>query len=105
MRRSCRFLTGIAIVNKFRFKRTTMKSCAANWSPQMPTEDTDTMPTAKIFSTARLDAYAEGVLGQFGDLVFATDTKEATMIKEIDGAVAFVVRGGMLPIRKAVIDQ
>src|SRR5258706_6324396 len=63
------------------------------------------MAQPRIFSTARLDAYAEGVLSQYGELVFATDTNEATMIKEIDSAIAFVVRGGMLPIRKIVIDQ
>ena len=63
------------------------------------------MARPKIYSTARLDDYAERVLAECGELIFATDTKEATMVKEIDDAVAFVVRGGMLPIRKAVIDQ
>ncbi len=62
------------------------------------------MSRPKIFSTARLDDYSEKVLGQFGELVFASDTSEPALVEQIDGAIAFVARGGTLPIRDVVIN-
>ena len=37
--------------------------------------------------------------------MFASDTAEPTLVKEINGAIAFVVRGGTLPIRDVVVNS
>ncbi len=51
------------------------------------------MANKKILATGPLDDYAEKVLGEFGEIVFASDTSEPTLLSLIDGAVALAVRG------------
>ena len=47
----------------------------------------------KILLTGPLNDYSNQVLSEFGDLVVASDTSESTLLQEIDGAIALVVRG------------
>lgn len=62
------------------------------------------MNKSKILLTGPLDDYAHNLLGEFGDLHFAPDTSEETLLDGIEGAVALAVRG-VPPISAAVIDR
>jgi len=59
---------------------------------------------SKILLTGPIDEPSRNILREFGELVFATDNGEATLLKEIDGACALVVRG-VPPISAAVIQR
>ena len=59
---------------------------------------------SKILFTGPLDDYAYGVLGEFGELVFASDNNESTLLNEIEDAIGLVVRG-VPRISAAVIDR
>jgi D-3-phosphoglycerate dehydrogenase len=62
------------------------------------------MSKPRILVTGPIDDYSEGVLGEFGELVFAPDTDEKTLLEWIDGAVALAVRG-IPPISVDVINR
>jgi len=62
------------------------------------------MSKLRILVTGPIDDYSEGILGEFGELVFAPDTEEATLLEWIDGAIALAVRG-IPPISADVINR
>jgi phosphoglycerate dehydrogenase-like enzyme len=57
----------------------------------------------QIYSTQSLDDYATGVLSRYAPFKVASEPVEQVMRREIDGAIALVVRG-QAPITAAVMD-
>ena len=60
------------------------------------------MPANHILATGPLDEYSNQVLEEFGEVVFAPDTSESTLLEWIEGAIALAVRG-VPPITAEII--
>lgn len=62
------------------------------------------MANSKILSTGPLNAYAESVLGRYGEYVQSPDTQEKTLLSLVDGVVGLAVRG-VPPITANLIES